>query len=200
MDSNAQRSAGSDGRLPARTGRRTIALGVLLAGALGAGVYAVASAQQPQIPTLQVADETNVKGDGLVKIFSRSDMTHTGSFEVHINVQGIGPAGYPAGTLVIDKLSMNDSALQGTIKATLIEQVTSTGRATPTAFLNGRCVAEGLKGGRFWMMITDNTRDPGPKTTPDIVSFLIFDATGKRVAYGTGPVVKGNILVAPTPN
>jgi hypothetical protein len=200
MESNAPRSAGSEGRRPAPVSRRTIALGLLLAAALGAGVLAVAAAQQPQIPTLQVADETNVKGDGLVKIVSRSDTAHTGSFEVHINVQGIGPAGYPTGTLVIDKLSMNDSTLQGTIKATLIEQVTSTGRATPTAFLNGRCVADGLKGGRFWMMITDNTREPGPKATPDIVSFLIFDQTGKRVAYGTGPVVRGNITVAPTPN
>jgi hypothetical protein len=200
MDSNAHRDAGSEGRRPARITRRKITVGILLAGALTAGVLAVAAAQQPQIPTLQVADETKVTGDALVKIVSRSDMTHSGSFEIRINVQGIGPAGYPTGTLVIQKLSMNDSTLQGTIKATLIEQVTSTGRATPMAFLNGRCDADGLKGGRFWMMITDNAREPGPKATPDIVSFLIFDKTGKRVAYGTGPVVRGNLTVAPTPN
>jgi hypothetical protein len=36
--------------------------------------------------------------------------------------------------------------------------------------------------------------------TPDIVSFLIFDGAGKRMAYGTGPVVDGDLEVTDTSN
>jgi hypothetical protein len=82
---------------------------------------------------------------------------------------------------------------------TTFEQVTTTGRETPTAYLNGRCEAEGVQGCRFWLMLADNGK-PGEETH-DIVGFLLFDGTGKRVGYGTGPVLpeSGDVNVAPTP-
>jgi hypothetical protein len=42
---------------------------------------------------------------------------------------------------------------------------------------------------RYWIMFCDK-QIPNKKLTP-IVRFLIFDRAGKRVAYGTGPVVEG---------
>ena len=94
-------------------------------------------------------------------------------------------------------LSMSDSTVQSTIAAISFEQVTSTGKHTPTAYLNGRCRAEKVIGCRFWLMLADNKNQSG---TPDVVSFLVFNSAGQRVAYGTGPVVEGDIQVAPTSN
>jgi hypothetical protein len=169
-------------------------------------------AQQPQIPTLQVC---NLSGNMTVQsnppakvtILSRKDATHTGSFTVTVRVT-CDANGYPAGTLTITNLSMTDSTIQGTITATTFEQLTSTGKDTPTAYLSGRCTAQAVTGApqvsgcRYWIMFADNAKPtstvPPSQMTPDIISFLVFDKAGKRVAYGTGPVVTGNIDVTPT--
>jgi hypothetical protein len=102
---------------------------------------------------------------------------------------------------------MNDSLVQGTITATTFEQVTSTGQATPTIFLNGRCSVGStstapINGCRYWLMIADNgqTSTAGVVATPEVASFLVFNGMGQRIAYGTGPVVSGHITVAPTTN
>jgi hypothetical protein len=61
-----------------------------LAVALGAmatiGAFASAQAQVPQaqIPTLQVCNNTTVKGGGTVKLVTRSDATHAGAFTLKI--------------------------------------------------------------------------------------------------------------------
>ena len=89
---------------------------------------------------------------------------------------------------------MSDSSAGATITATTFEQVTSIGKHTPTAFINGRCKAAEINGCRFWLMIADN-KGLDREGTPDIVSFLVVDGTGRRVAYGTGPVLKGDIKV-----
>jgi len=154
-------------------------------------------AQQPQIPTLQVCNETVAKGGGTVKIDSRVDATHTGSFAIRLELK-CGLGGYPIGKIEVSSLSMSDSVVDVTWNATTIEQLTSTGRATPTLYVNGRCKAERAPGCRFWLMVADNRR--GAIGTPDVVSFLLFDGKGHRVAYATGPVVDGDIEVAPTPN
>lgn len=174
---------------------------VLTAGALFACAH-VAHAQQVQIPTLQVCNVSKAAGKALVRIESRSDIAHSGSFEIGLEV-GCDPKnpGYPAGTIVIGNISMTDSALQGTITATSIEQLTSTGRASPTLYVNGRCKADSdvAVGCRFWLMIANNS--PGPdKGTPDVVSFLVMNGVGKRIAYGTGPLEKGDLVVQPTGN
>ena len=54
-----------------------------------------------------------------------------------------------------------------------------------------------MRGCRFWLMLADN-KQANAQGTPDVVGFLIFDGTGKRVAYGTGPVVDGDIEVVAT--
>ena len=163
--------------------------------------FGLAWAQQPQIPTLQVCNETQVGGKGVVKIASRADVSHSGTFAITIEVKCNRELnnGYSAGTFQIVNLSMSDSIVQGTIAAISLEQVTSTGKHTPTAYLNGRCRADKVIGCRFWLMLADNKKANQPGT-PDVVSFLVFNSVGQRVAYGTGPVVEGDIQVAPTSN
>jgi hypothetical protein len=158
-----------------------------------------ALAQQPQIPTLQVCNATAAHGEGGVKIASRADGSHSGTFRVRLEVKCDPADGYPAGTLTIAAISMSDSAVQGTITSTSFEQMTSTGKHTPTFYVNGRCKAEGVRGCRYWLMIANNKK-AGGAGTPDVVSFLVFDGTGKRVAYGTGPLADGDLEVAATGN
>jgi len=157
-------------------------------------------AQQPQIPTLQVCNQTQVKGKALVKIANRSDAVHAGTFTVLIDMKcKPDGTGYPLGTFEIIDLSMSDSIVQGVISAVTFEQVTSTGKHSPTVYLNGRCKAENVRGCRFWVMIADN-KGARQKGTPDVVGFLVLNGAGKRVAYGTGPVVEGDIAVFPASN
>ena len=171
-------------------------LAVFTALALTAGA---ALAQQPQIPTLQVCNATSAHGEGAVKIASRADVSHSGTFHVRLEVKCDPADGYPTGTLTIAAISMSDSIVQGTLTATSIEQMTSTGKHTPTLYVNGRCKADGIRGCRYWLMIADNKKAVGAGT-PDVASFLVFDGTGKRVAYGTGPLADGDLAVAPTSN
>src|SRR5437660_5797602 len=160
-----------------------------------------ARAQEPQIPNLQVCNEAQVQGRAAVMIASRADTSHSGTFTIAIELKCNRESnnGYPSGTFQIANLSMSDSIVQGTIAAISFEQVTSTGKHTPTAYLNGRCRAEKVIGCRFWRMLADNKK-ANQSGTPDVVSFLVFNSVGQRVAYGTGPVVEGDIQVAPTSN
>jgi hypothetical protein len=170
---------------------------VFMALVLAAGA---ALAQQPQIPTLQVCNKTSARGEGLVKIASRADATHNGSFRVRLQV-GCDPAsGYPTGSLIIAAINMSDSTVQGNVTATTFEQMTSTGKHSPTLYVNGRCTANGVRGCRYWLMIANNRRAVDGRGTPDVASFLVFDGTGKRVAYGTGPLAEGDLDVAATGN
>jgi hypothetical protein len=166
-----------------------------------------AHAQQPQIPTLQVCNLPSVvNGTGTVTILARQPGGFTGSFTVEVqNLKCDPTTGYPTGSLAISGISMNDSFAQGTIVATTIDQVTSTGRATPTAYLSGRCTVDSagiqnqFQGCRYWIMFANNNNAaPLQEGTPDVVSFLVLNKFGQRIAYGTGPVVRGHISVAPT--
>ncbi len=175
----------------------SLLFGSLLADAIVTPVHAE---PQTQIPTLQVCNTTQVSGAGTVQITTR------GTFQIELKLScPDSETGYPAGALVISAINLNDSAIpiDTTIISTNIEQVTTAGRATPTVYLNGRCEAKQrqeavIRGCRFWMMIADN-RKPDTRDTPDIVSFLVFDQSGNRVTYGTGPLVRGDIRVAPQP-
>lgn len=159
------------------------------------------SAQQPQIPTLQVCNQTRATGQALVRINSRADSVSNGSFNVAIDLrcdpQQNTP--FPAGTFRLLNISMSDSMVQGNITSTTIEQVTTTGKHTPTIYLSGRCQSQTVNGCRFWAMIADNKPAAG-QGTPDIVSFLVFNGSGQRVAYGTGPILQGDIDVQDTSN
>jgi hypothetical protein len=168
------------------------------------------SAQQVQVPTLQVCNATRILASALVHIDSRMPLGFLGNFTLRGElVCDPHSGGIPSGSLGIFGVNMNDSKAFGDIQFTTFEQVTSTGTATPTAWLNGRCSAHVPSAAgvavpcHYWLMVADN-RNPsnpnGPGHTPDIVSFLVFDANGKRIAYGTGPVVEGDVRVAPTGN
>jgi hypothetical protein len=166
------------------------------------GELAVVKAQQVQIPTLQVCNQTEVNGTGIVEIDRRQDAKSKGFFSVSTNLSCSSKTGYPTGTLTINTLSMNDSVVNGPITEMSVEQITTTGKYTPTAYLNGRCKAKdasgkNITGCKFWMMIADNNQT-NPKGTADIVGFLVVDASGKRIAYGTGPLSSGDIYVSPT--
>jgi len=172
---------------------------------------AMLSAQVPQIPTLQVCNLTpnmSIKSTPTAKVttLSRKDASHSGTFTVTVSVS-CDANGYPAGSLNISGISMTDSSVQGTVTATTFEQLSSTGVATPTAYLNGRCTfpsaAGVVSGGPYWILFADNKQllTPAPvPTTPDIISFLVIDKTGKRIAYGTGPVTSGNVDITGTGN
>jgi len=168
---------------------------------VGSGTVSAVWAQQPQIPTLQVCNKTHVQGKGaLVRIPSRADASHSGSFRITLDVAcSEANNGYPAGVITITDISMTDSIAQGTIAAVSLEQVTSTGMLTPTVYINGRCSADRVIGCRFWLMIADNKR-ANDRGAPDVVSFLVFNSVGHRVAYGTGPVVEGDIQIVPKSN
>ena len=168
-----------------------------------------ALAQVPQIPTLQVCNGTTASGSGTVQIISRQDATHTGkttvSIEMGCNINGNG---YPSGSLSLG-ISFSDSSATA-VTATTVEQYTTTGKHSPTLYANGRCNATvpGVTGAvttvpcHWWLTIADN-RNPVAGTTggtQDVVGFLVIDKTGKRLTYGTGPLVLGNITVAPTGN
>ncbi|MBD0362079.1 MAG: hypothetical protein ICV55_04750 [Coleofasciculus sp. C3-bin4] len=165
--------------------------------------FTAVQAQLVQIPTLQVCNYSSVQGTGLVRIARRTDSLSAGTFRVSTNLKcnpkGVG---YPEGTLSMSEISMSDSDIKGAISMS-VEQITTTGKHSPTVYLNGRCKAQttsgkNIPGCRFWMMIADN-KQANQKGTPDIVGFLVFDGTGSRVAYGTGPVEQGDITVGSTP-
>ncbi len=162
-------------------------------------VPAAVLAQQPQIPTLQVCNPTAAKGFGTVFLAGRQ-FPPSGTFTITQFELRCDPlvSPYPTGVLSM-KIDLTDSSIIQ-LDAVTFEQVTTTGKHTPTTYMNGRCKAldvngEPVRGCRFWLMAADNV-DP---KTPDIVGFLVFDATGVRISYGTGPLVEGNIYVAPTP-
>lgn len=161
-----------------------------------------------QIPNVHSSNKSQASARGAtVLISSRKDNTYAGIFTVQGTLSFTSP-GYPTGNLTI-KVDLNDSA-KGVFIIKTVEQLDTTGRKTPTVYASGRCTADadGVKTPlcRYWLMMVDNkssrgvpSKGPAPQgATPDIISFLIYDSTGKRLAYGTGPVMKGDVTVAPS--
>ena len=92
-----------------RTNVSTMALWTAVSGA-----FATVQAQQPQIPTCQVCDPTEGKGKAYVKIDSRSDATHNGSFTITIEAK-CAPPGYPSPATLLIEVNMSDSIVTGPI-------------------------------------------------------------------------------------
>src|SRR6266849_1502212 len=91
-----------------------------------------AHAQQPQTPTLQVCNVPGaVSGGGAVNIISR------GSFKIEIKVSCDPVTGYPVLGVLNVNVAMNDSTLVGIFSATTVDQITVTGRISPTAYISG---------------------------------------------------------------
>ncbi|RMH35494.1 MAG: hypothetical protein D6690_08700 [Nitrospirae bacterium] len=127
------------GHLPTRPRRcaALIILGVSCVFLLGPS--SVASAIQPQIPTLQVCNATKIEARAKVHLGSREDSTRPGTFGVQVEVNCDPQVGYPQGKVAIVDLHMTDSSVHGIVMSTTIDQVTSSGGRSPMAFLSGRC-------------------------------------------------------------
>jgi hypothetical protein len=169
-------------------------------------------AQQTQIPTLQVCNDPltspllAVQGHEVFHISSRAAGIFTGNFTVDVKVRCDLDSGYPTGFVTISDVRMTDSTIFGTtfgtISSTTIDQVTIAGIDTPTAWLSGRCAVQGdsvdgqsLSGCRYWMMLANNMKpnaNPDAAPTTDVVSFLVFNNAGARIAYGTAPAQLGS--------
>jgi hypothetical protein len=149
-----------------------------------------------QIPNLHTSNRTLVEAGAEVFIARRKDAAHAGTFQVTGNLSFNPTAdAYPSGTLKI-RVDLSDSA-KGVFVVKTVEQLDTTGKHTPTVYATGRCNADvdaRAVGCRYWLMMADNKAEPEPQT-PDVISFLIFDRNGKRVAYGTGPVRRGDVSV-----
>jgi hypothetical protein len=158
-----------------------------------------ARAQMPQIPTIQTCTERAFAyADGAtVKIDSRAGGGFSGVFTLVLKITCNPATGYPTGTVQI-KVDMSDSTVEGEVISTALHQLAATGKHTPTAYASGWCKAERVVGCRFWLMVADNNPSGEARTT-DIASFLILDGKGNRMAYGSGPVISGDIKVSPAP-
>jgi hypothetical protein len=156
------------------------------------------------IPALHNSSRSGAKGSAIISIPRRADAAHAGKFTIKGAVSfdpSVDP--YPTGAFRI-QADLSDS-LKATFSTTSVELINSFGKHTPSIFLTGRCnvrVNEEVKqppvGCRYWIMIVDNKKENNEKDTPDIVSFAITDNNGNRVAYGTGPVVSGDMNVDPS--
>ena len=155
-------------------------------------------AQQIQIPSLQVCNATKLSANAFVIIDTRKDILHTGFFALRGDL-ACDPAGgtfYPVGAMGLFGISMSDSTIQGDIVFTTFDQVTSGGKHTPTMWVSGQCKAANVRGCHYWLMAVDNVRGHPVGKTFDVISFLVLDEKGKRVAYGTGNVVDGDLTVS----
>jgi hypothetical protein len=168
---------------------------------LGAAMWTAtpAFAQQIQIPSSQVCNLTKLSANNAIVIVdTRAAAPLTGFFALRGSLSCDPAAGgvYPTGTLGIFGISMTDSSIQGDVVFTTFEQLTSGGKATPTLWMNGRCKAANVRGCHYWLMAVDNVKGHPVRRTYDVVSFLILDQNGKRVAYGTGNVVDGDLTIS----
>jgi len=151
-----------------------------------------------QIPNLHTSNRSLIEGRASVFIRRRKDAAHAGVFTVEGTIK-FDPAvdSYPSGNMRI-RVDLSDSA-KGVFKVTTVEQVDTMGKHTPTLYASGRCSFDGdtkVVGARYWLMMADNKRGQDEETA-DVIGFLVFDRNGKRVAYGTGPVREGDIVVKP---
>lgn len=155
-----------------------------------------------QIPNLHVSSKTEASAKATVRILSRHDTLHAGEFSVIIkSLHFLSADAYPVGDIQID-VDLSDS-LKCTVTATSIAEINSWGKHTPTLAVTGRCevnLREEVKsptGCRYWLLMANNKKAEDSRGTPDVVSFLVFDRSGVRIAYGTGPVAKGDIIIKP---
>ena len=159
-------------------------------------VCAAAVAQQIQIPTVQACNIGYAGGVAQVYLSKRDDINTTGKMDITVTDVGcdnVSGDGHPTGAITM-RFSLTESSISD-MQVTLIEQMTTVGKHTPTTYLNGRCTANGgTIPCHFWLTLTDN-RPPNVVGTPDIVGVLVLDKKGTWLTYGTGPVNSGDISV-----
>ncbi len=166
---------------------------------------------QPQIPTLQVCNQTKVAvNDAAFDVSGQSGPGYGGTFKMKAELRCNSRTGSPDGKIAV-KMDLNDPGSFGYWQSDALHQITTTGKATPTTWISGTCriwkrrdiiasdkplpVPRGLPC-RFWMMLVDNGSPYETRRgTPDIAGFLVFDSTGRRIAYGTGTAFEGDIKI-----
>jgi hypothetical protein len=155
------------------------------------------------VPDLHVSSRTTVKGKGTVKIISRKDAAHSGEVYIEVDVIYAPPNNYPVLTNLFMKIDLSES-LKCSVTGKTVEQISTEGKHTPTVYFTGRCNIDPMestslptKACRYWLLIASNKKAGATQGTPDIVSFLIYNCDGTRIAYGTGPLVDGDIDIAP---
>jgi len=174
----------------------SVFIGLWVVSALVGGAFASES-NAPQIPNIFLNNDTKVSGRAVVYIDARSG-GFSGTFRITISA-GCALPDYPGGRVDMS-IDMSDSSIVQ-LRSTTVEALSSTGKHSPTAYIMGRCDVRAnnmvFKGCHYWITLADNGTDEKNKT-PDIVGFLVLDGYGNRIAYGTGPVVEGDIFVNPT--
>jgi hypothetical protein len=152
--------------------------------------------QQVQIPTVQSCNFAKAQAAANVYLSKRDDINSTGTMDVTVKDVGCDPIngdGHPDGTITM-RFSLSESQISD-MEVTLIEQMTTVGKHTPTSYLSGRCRANsGTIPCHFWLMLADNTYANVPGT-PDVISVLVLDKKGNTLTYGTGPVKYGDVSV-----
>ena len=156
----------------------------------------VLDAQPVMVPTLQVCNFGKANGTGNVFLSRRDDINSAGTIDITIADVGCDPQStspYPTGTITA-RFSLSDSTISD-MQSTLIEQMTTYGKHTPTTILNGRCTANGgTVPSHFWLLVADN-KVTSIDTPPDVISILVVDKMGNRLTHGTGPLKSGDISV-----
>lgn len=154
------------------------------------------SAQTTQIPTLQVCNIGKAFGTAQVYLSRRQDISNAGTIDITASDIGCDPQStnpYPTGNISM-RFSLSDTSISD-MRVTLIEQMSSVGKHTPTTYMNGRCSANGgTIPCHFWLMLVDNKWN-SIDSPADVLSILVVDRNGNRLAYGTGPIKSGDIVV-----
>jgi len=181
----------------ART-KATFVVPFIAVAALG-GTLNWAKAQQLPVPEVKPCHEQSVDGKMKGSMLSRKDANHTGDFEITVDARC--QQGKPSvSNLEINAVNLTDTAVKGKIFAQELSQLTSLGKAvTPTVFLSGPCkstIPGDALGCRLWIMFVDSGPFNGSNNpNPDLVSFIVVDESGHRLAYGTGTVTLGDVYI-----
>lgn len=185
-----------------RWGSLSFLVSGVLVFALASGGSAQISAQQLQIPTLQVCNKSLAYGEAIAFNSKRQGIGLPGTLAIRLKLEcdPVSGDGYPYGLIELQNIRLNDSDVVPYLASSTIEQVSTVGRATPIIFIRGQCKAETqgepIEGCRYWLMITDSKK-LNERGTPDIVSLVVFDKQGNRRIYFTGVVRKGDLHVDP---
>jgi hypothetical protein len=149
------------------------------------------------LPAMQDCRNTHVAGLTGGVWESRRDAQHSGRFQVTMDLGCSGDASeVQVRNLEIhaQELADNDAGIERVISDDGVVRLVSIGPAmTPTAFVSGPCRGGGPNGCQFWLMLVDNGSDLAK--APDLVAFLVSDRSGKRLAYGVGPILQGDLSI-----
>jgi hypothetical protein len=162
--------------------------------------FAVSSdvgSQPITLPAVQECRDTHASGLTSGVLENRKDAQHSGQFRLTFD---LGCSGASSDVQVrnleihAQELADSDKGIERVISEDGPVKLVSIGPAmAPTVFVSGPCRGGGPNGCQFWLMLVDNGSDSG--TASDLVSFLVSDKSGKRLAYGTGPIKQGDVLI-----